>query len=311
MTLYLHIGLNKTGTSSIQTFFNANHRTLESLGVVYPRTGLHDSAHYGFSKRFIGFPAAAIVSPADGVEDEIKAAVAADHDVVISSEYLFLAKKEQVFEIKHFLDKIGVDAKIVVYLRRHDYWIDSVFNQAVKAVSGDQSWDIDIREYFIYSLGGNEFEIRYPKIVDRWAEVFGKSGIVVRPFEASQFYQGDLVWDFCRLIHAGLPAKLEEKGVASTRVNESVPDDILKIIGAVRRLNMEPDQRNAIVSQLLTARKDNHAKTPVIDDGKPMRIPRHLRQHIVHFFQDDYEYIARAYLGYEDGKLFKETPNST
>lgn len=306
MTLYLHIGLNKTGTSSIQKFFNNNHQVLESLGVLYPRTGLHDSAHYGFSKKLIGLPSAANVSLADGIQDVIREAATKKQNVVISSEYLFLATYEQIFEIKQFLDKTGVDIRIVIYLRRHDYWVDSLFNQAVKTAPGNQVWDLDIREYFIYLLGAAEFEIRYPKIIDKWADVFGQGNVLVRPFEKSQFYNGDLIWDFCRLIGLELPAELEKKGVSTFLVNESVPDDILKIIGAIRRLNIALDEKDAISSRLLTARIAGQAKVSEKGDEKLVRLPQKLRKYIINCFQDDYEYIARTYLGSDDGILFKE-----
>ncbi|HYS87444.1 MAG TPA: hypothetical protein VEN78_20955 [Bradyrhizobium sp.] len=307
MTLYVHIGLNKTGTSSIQKFFADNQQVLERLGVVYPTIGLHDSAHYGFSKQLMGLPAAANVSLADGIEEVIGKAAEKKQTVVISSEYLFLAKEEQVLEIKRFLENTGVDIKIVIYLRRHDSWVDSLFNQAVKTAPGNQGWDLDIREYFIYLLGASEFEIRYPRIIAKWANAFGQGNIIVRPFEKSQFYKDDLIWDFCRVIDADLPAALEKQGVSTVQVNESVPDDLIKVIGAIRRLNIPPDQKNAVSAQLLRARRVGQPRAPRGDE-KPVRIPQHLRKHIVNFFQDDYQQIARTYLGAEDGVLFTEKP---
>jgi len=43
--LYVHIGMYKTGTTSIQYFLTANTQTLYDLGILYPSTGRHPRAH--------------------------------------------------------------------------------------------------------------------------------------------------------------------------------------------------------------------------------------------------------------------------
>ncbi len=51
MTIYIHIGLSKTGSSSAQQFCCNNRSHLVNYGLVYPKSGVHDSAHYGVSKK--------------------------------------------------------------------------------------------------------------------------------------------------------------------------------------------------------------------------------------------------------------------
>ncbi|MBK6863065.1 MAG: hypothetical protein IPG91_05550 [Ideonella sp.] len=52
--IFLHIGLNKSGSSSIQAFCDRHRQVLHEHGLDYPRVGIHDAAHYGVSKRLIG-----------------------------------------------------------------------------------------------------------------------------------------------------------------------------------------------------------------------------------------------------------------
>lgn len=45
MAIYLHIGLNKTGTSSLQKDCERHRELLGRNGLAYPAIGIHDSAH--------------------------------------------------------------------------------------------------------------------------------------------------------------------------------------------------------------------------------------------------------------------------
>jgi hypothetical protein len=53
-TVYLHIGMNKTGTSALQRFFAQNQVRLAENGVLYPVSGRAGDAHYCLS-RALGF----------------------------------------------------------------------------------------------------------------------------------------------------------------------------------------------------------------------------------------------------------------
>lgn len=53
MTIYLHIGLNKTGSSSLQAFCDEPRPALRTSGSEYPEVGVHDSAHHGLSRLYL------------------------------------------------------------------------------------------------------------------------------------------------------------------------------------------------------------------------------------------------------------------
>ena len=38
-TLYLHIGMGKTGTTALQVFFSGNRKAMEKQGIAYPSLG--------------------------------------------------------------------------------------------------------------------------------------------------------------------------------------------------------------------------------------------------------------------------------
>ena len=47
MNIVIHIGINKTGTSSLQFACSENHETLSASGILYPKIGQGYSAHHG------------------------------------------------------------------------------------------------------------------------------------------------------------------------------------------------------------------------------------------------------------------------
>lgn len=87
--LVLHIGLHRTGSTSVQKALLGSRAKLLQLGVLYPRTGLVTQAHHDFGYKILGWR-----SPWGGLAsfDDLKSTLAAEiaasrcHSVVMSSE---------------------------------------------------------------------------------------------------------------------------------------------------------------------------------------------------------------------------------
>lgn len=305
--IFLHIGLNKSGSSSIQAFCDQHRPALRDHGLDYPAVGIHDAAHYGVSKRLIGRPDAAQVPGAEGLERSVRSALEAGRKVLLSSEYFFLADDDEVARIHALLSGLGAPCRIVIYLRRHDQWIASLFNQALKTVPRYAPWQSDIRDYTLHLLGSRDIELRFPVILDRWARRFGDAAMIVRPFEPAQFAHGDFVWDFLSQIDAALPAALQARGLVPRRVNESVPEHVLRAVDAVRSSGIEPEAAKAAIAQLLKARGAPQAAKHVRRtwDGRMFELTPQLRKTILRMFADDYRAIAQRFLQAQGGVLFK------
>jgi hypothetical protein len=299
MQCILHIGYNKTGTSSIQNFLERNREALRSQGLFYPGCGIFDSAHYGVSRFLVGQPRSELVEAGADLPQRLRAEIAASgcSRVVISSEYFVLADPKQVAATRKFLDELGAaSTRIVLYLRRHDEWFESLFNQALKTVDG-ASYEMDIRDYVLRILGGSNPPVRYLKTIDRWAKAFGEESMAVRPFERAQFRNGDLVADFLGVIDPDL--KLPA-AAAPLRQNESLDGGRAYLIGLLRRMPVS-EHRNAMISHTLRMREAEVPFAPK-DFGK---LSPAIRRSLLRFFQDEYAQIARKFLGRKDGKLFR------
>lgn len=305
-TIFLHIGFNKAGSSSLQGFCHAHRKELRARGLEYPAAAVHDSAHYGLSKAWIGQPAAPAVAAPEGVENEIRAAIGARRNVLLSSEYFFLAKDQQVANVRTMLASFDAPLRVLVYLRRHDQWIASLFNQAIKTMATLHPWHSDIREYALHLLGAREFELRYSVILDRWAKHFGPEALIVRPFEAAQFRDGEFLWDALGCIDAKLPDALAAAKLQPIRANQSLPEHLLRAIAYVKSLELSPQAKSAMTAQLLR----DGAMAPKSQrkgwDTRVYVLPAYLKRALVSIFADDYRHVARRYVGAKDGVLFRE-----
>lgn len=295
-TIYLHIGANKTGSSAIQHYLNSNRALLIGNGILYPVSGCMGDAHYKLSNllgfvqgesKAVDFQSKSLIGLYDSIRKEIDVC---DLDkIVFSSEYFVLPESIEVVR-KFFVD---FNIKIIVYVRRHDKWWPSSYNQAVRTVV-NPPWGRGFRSYLNYYRKIKSCSSRgdYRLLLDRWAEVFGKENIIVRPYEFQQ-NKPNIISDFLRAI--GREDALFHITPRSQRVNDSVDMTTLALVDAFQRAKIDPGIRSRLIRYVL----DNK-----IGNGVDVSIEPELLLSLVEQYQDDYEYIAREYLGREDGVLF-------
>ena len=293
--LYLHIGINKTGTSAIQRYLSSHRAELVRESVLYPVTGRAGEAHYGLS-RALGFAhgkppvnAPELEALRGALLEEVRASGA--RTVILSSEDFVL--RGDIARVREFLS--AFDCRIVVYLRRHDHWWLSSYNQAVKMVA-NPPWEPGINAYLQFCRKRKSARASHRELLERWAEVFGVPAICVRPYEAAQ-NEGGVVADFLRT--TGLAELAAGAAGSSERVNESLAGDVVHILDLVQRARISPRMRETLKIKLLAERVA--APAAAVDLMRPR-----LRRRLIEENRPDYEYIARTFLGREDGVLFRE-----
>ncbi|WP_083006152.1 hypothetical protein [Halomonas sp. GT] len=292
----LHIGMNKTGTTALQAYFQQASDKLAKHGILYPKTGRIGAAHYSLSASLgfcnPGVPSEWICSPEallKSLENEITSDT---QQIIISSEDFLLNKP---FDRLNKFFK-GYPLKVVIYLRRHDHWWLSAYAQAVK-MKHLPPWNKGAYGFINFQRKKNPRYGDYRHLIDRWAEVVGKENIIVRPYEFEQ-NQPDLASDFITAI--GQQNLLYKLPNMAQRDNVSLPIRSLQLMDIFQRLNASKELRYALLK---------HAKKVPFDD-----VSRHIQDMIKPEFRirlieeqlASYHYIAQTYLGREDGRLFYE-----
>jgi len=293
--LFLHIGMNKTGTSVIQHVLSANRAELANRGLLYPDLKDGQVAHYAISD-MLGFTLGkAGKSPQSAEIDQLKQKLVrqidaqAFSDTVISSEFFVVPRNIDAVKTL-FAD---FDCRIVIYLRRHDHWWAAVYNQAVKTVA-DPPWRRGVEAFLRFHRKTNPLYGDYRHLVERWANVFGEQNILVRPYETQQ-NKPNIVADFLDTIGRPELASLLDK--EAPRINESLSANHVYLIDILQRSKIAPEVRAQLIRYVL-----QHVE-PSDEDGF---IPPPLRRQLVDDNAGDYAYIARNFMGRENGELFLE-----
>lgn len=336
-TVYLHIGMNKTGTSALQRFFVKNQVRLAEHGVLYPVSGRIGDAHYQISA-VLGFgvehdtqtraeralalwKGLAYVRPGNrwfglsvstrrlasqafrllharrfdqaytkaSLRDLFHAEIAESgvQTVVCSSE--FFVRPREIAEVRDFFGPLRV--RIVVYLRRHDFWFASVYSQALKKVS-HQAKSHNVADFINELRQRRKHRGRYLDLLNRWAAVFGDDAIIVRPYEKQQNLP-NIAADFLRAIGR---QDIEEKlDFGMDRVNQSISPQGLMLLEVFRRIEVEDSVRKRLIE---------HAVAQVGSEGALAMLSPQLRCELIAENASDYRAIARRYLGRPDGRLF-------
>ncbi len=181
MDLFLHIGTEKTGTTSVQKFFKANRELLARNGIVYPaapgnqnHTGLAASAQ-DVEKRGPLRKSLGIKNEADVLRfrAEMLTELAAElserpyKTAFMSGEHCSsrLLEDAEVEWLKGELGKFFERMHIVVYIRRQDDYLLSTYSTAVKSGA----------TYPLRIPPDRAIEQRYDHwdMLQRWARVFG------------------------------------------------------------------------------------------------------------------------------------------
>lgn len=180
--LYLHIGTHKTGTSAIQNYLKLNKKILRKQGYLYIQAKRKE--YYERVKTGEGY---AVTSAQYKKYQKLKSLYNHKKKCVIISNETFSHVKN-IEEIRRFLDDTKI--KIICYLRRQDYFLESYYNQTVK----NGIFFRDISEF------NPSYGLDYYTFINRWASVFGKENIIVRPYEKGQLKNQNSIDDFLEIL---------------------------------------------------------------------------------------------------------------
>jgi hypothetical protein len=189
ITVYLHIGTNKTGTTAIQRWLSAHRKELCGRGLLYPTTGMPLRAHHtlasalGFNLRVQTSDYKQAAHFRNKLDAEIRDSNASR--VIISSENFCITRPTE--PVRLFFKGLGV--RIVVYLRRHDSWWESAYAQAVKMVA-QPPYQCGFEHFLRFQRRQHPKFPNYRDLVDRWAYTFGWENVMGALRDCSQIAIG-------------------------------------------------------------------------------------------------------------------------
>ena len=298
----IHAGTPKTGTTALQDFLPANEHILNRLGYSFPEVPFsfrgvapHQTAHF-----------LAVWEPGGPVSEEwdqgfalIQEALRSYDNVIFSDEQVWWRQHKEGFweEVMRRMKAMGATLDVVVYLRRQDEQLESFYNEKVK---GMPKLTLTFSEYL--NEGYNDyFPLDYAAELDRFASYLGKEHVIVRTYEKERFVGGNIFADFLDAIGLKLT---EEYELPKRHANTRWPEHVME----VKRM------ANAAISYH-RRRVPNFYRTAIEEAygiGTADTLPTQKygffsaeeRRRFMSCYEDGNAYVAREYLGREDGVLF-------
>ncbi|GAB3526565.1 hypothetical protein [Arthrobacter monumenti] len=205
---YLHIGTEKTGTTTVQAFFAKNRNRLSERRTLYSRSlarpwntnHIRLATYAGGDDRIkdlrkpLGLlDAEAISAHRREVETDLKdelLSLPETEALVLSNEHCHsqLVHHEEVRRVHDLLKMFCQNVTVIVYIRPQHELALSKYSTHIKL--GGQN-----RQPFP-DVNSNATYYNYDHLIRRWEEVFGRKNMVVRVFEKEAMVEGDIVHDF-------------------------------------------------------------------------------------------------------------------
>lgn len=258
MTLcILHLGSEKTGTSSIQKYFSLHRQALLREGFWYPKSFTNPAGHV-----HIRLSAAALDGSlkANGpiaaeFREEFGAARKQGAKVAVFSSEFFhseLRDKGSVERLHAFLANFFDHFKLVYYARRQDQMLASMHSTAIQG-----GWTTNRHALSVYESKGHYY-FDHAAVCDLWAGEFGRQNLACRVFERDRLTNGDIVDDFSTAI--GLPLDAERSNVSANESLSFETMNVLLLLNASRHKDNKELRRKLIA----TGRKRDADRVPML-----------------------------------------------
>lgn len=223
--LLLHIGTEKTGTTSIQEFLSFNRARLAESGILYPvclgeknhikLAAYADREPWPFASVQLGIDThekqqAFCLDLERQLQDEL--AKGDYHHAIISNEHLHsnITSPEQIQSLQRLLVKFFSDIRVLVYFRRQDLMSVSLYSTALLVgFTPSRQLDLSAAKSYYYDFNA---------IYQNWASCFGPEHLEARIFSRERLIAGNVIADFCAAAGLGEELKL----VMTERKNESL-----------------------------------------------------------------------------------------
>ena len=211
--LVLHIGMAKTGTSTIQETLGQGADQLRDQGIFYaPWKPFNHS--FTFTVLFLGQPEKSFyykqlapISDEDWAQelrrlaDQWKAffSAADKGSWVVSAENLGRLAEDELLALRAFVEPYFDEIKVVAYVREPLRALKSKWEQDVKELRQP------VEPQALLARTKKQMTYRYFR---RWIDTFGRDNFVLRRFDPASFEGGNLLSDFLKAAELEINAEL-------------------------------------------------------------------------------------------------------
>lgn len=283
MKLIFHIGMPKTGSTSLQTFLCNNNDALRNQGIIYEPEAFNCCLNH--NKYFRNTTDEAVSFLKERIEKHKNYPY-----YLVSTEIIFSIPKEKIKLLKKFINDYDID--FVLYLRRQDDLFDSLFKQRVKI--GKRQLKIDAES--IDSSFSNDYAPEnsdYKKIIQKW-EIFDHC-----TFHVLKYSPQHTIQQFLSLYNINLDVKKSTKeNISQSRNAAELANEILWNIDE----KLTPCRRE--LTELL---QDFYEPDAEAQNKSTHIYSLEERHNIMAYYAESNDYISRRF--FDGGPLFPPLPD--
>lgn len=224
---WLHIGMHKTGTTSLQANLKRIGSTSEWKyicvgGKLHMNTPFHAMfatdpfKYHWFAKQ--GITPEALSEKGAKLRERLATAISKSRaeTIIMSAEALPLIDKAGIARLKEFLDPLFDEIRVIGYVRPPVSFKISIFQEMVKG--GRSKFDV------------GDIKLNYRRKFEKFDQVFGRENVILRKFDPAGFAHGCTVSDFFTSIGLKSPDR-----ATIQRANESMSRSACGILYAYRK----------------------------------------------------------------------------
>ena len=221
--IYLHIGLHKTGTTTIQSSLFHHRSMWEEKGYCVPSIAETYPYHHGLVEHWAHFGEKyrCGMTPDDSWDNVIDSINSSElsNAIISSEEFTNYTVNESALEfIANKLEKYSI--KIILFLRRQDDFVESAFKE-IRKHRNISSFRVYWEEY----QENPSVHLNYNYLVDMWRDVFGVKNVCLFDYQKLQLNNLELLAVFENFCGARVSEKVRSKNVSEGNIRQGIRDE--------------------------------------------------------------------------------------
>ncbi len=316
--LYIHVGIMKTGSTSLQYFLAMNQELLLRDGYIYRAMPFKEFQRLNGDGAFNPWRRNGFFLHGNAKEDRtvsldrlkkgldiINEWFKEESKVLLTDEDIWLFYPEWDFfgYLKEFADRNGITVKIIVFLREQSEFADSFYKELIKNRYYTGSWE-EFLEHNISAEG--EAMTDYEGRLSSLSRLFGKENIIVIPYEPAEWdNKGESIYSV--FLNALAIPDVHDYTLPDQLYNESISFNQIEILRTIASLYCDDEEEY-----------DRYIKSIFIKAGKKGSAANRENRKYSFFSDEDYRAfmkdfevgnnrLAKEYLDKEE--LFASRPD--
>lgn len=269
LTLIIHAGTPKTGTTSLQTYLDKKQRRLRGKGILYPHNLeklQHPTApkHQWFEKNLVTAHAGHFLENFKNIIAQVKDDT---HTIILSSEGIYNHWWDFPDESKALLGELSklFDTQVWVWFREPLVFIESYYKQCIRnpRVEGNPCYGKDLSFAEMLDIEWFAKHLDYQGFVTQCQTLFGEKGVLV--FK----YDGDMVQEVIQKLGLATP-----HDSPTPRQNISLNSASIALLRTINQYDIKAKNKALLMPHLreLNSLLENCGSESLIDEESRKRV---------------------------------------